>query len=116
MRIPQILTVSIEANSKMIFCVICLFLILFFSLIPNGIDGSSGSERNNSEPEQKPKSVPRREVVPKPSYRPTAGSASAPPLNVHFHAYALNKLLVLLSLHSGIFCGGLEVVYLFELT
>ncbi|KAK1371581.1 putative mediator of RNA polymerase II transcription subunit 26c [Heracleum sosnowskyi] len=49
-----------------------------FAYSPNPNNGSSGSERNNSEPEQKPKSVPRREVVPKPAYRPTAGSASAP--------------------------------------
>ncbi|KAL8133079.1 putative mediator of RNA polymerase II transcription subunit 26c isoform X2 [Apium graveolens] len=44
-------------------------------------DGSSGSERNNSEPEYKPKSIPRREAPAKSSYRPTPLSAPVPPPN-----------------------------------
>ncbi|KAM7523595.1 hypothetical protein LguiA_013497 [Lonicera macranthoides] len=49
-----------------------------FGYSPNPHNGSSGSERNNSEPEQKPKSVPRRENPIKPAYS-FPGSASAPP-------------------------------------
>lgn len=52
-----------------------------FAYSPNPNNGSSGSERNNSEPEQKPKPVPRKVAPAKPSYHQAAGSASAPPPN-----------------------------------
>ncbi|XP_062007233.1 probable mediator of RNA polymerase II transcription subunit 26c [Rosa rugosa] len=37
-----------------------------FGYSPNPHNGSSGSDKNNSEPERKPKVIPRREVPPKP--------------------------------------------------
>lgn len=50
-----------------------------FAYSPNPHNGSSGSDRNNSEPERKPKPVPRREAPPKPSTpsvsRPVSKSA-----------------------------------------
>ncbi|KAL8133077.1 putative mediator of RNA polymerase II transcription subunit 26c isoform X1 [Apium graveolens] len=52
-----------------------------FAYSPNPNNGSSGSERNNSEPEYKPKSIPRREAPAKSSYRPTPLSAPVPPPN-----------------------------------
>ncbi|KAK3032188.1 hypothetical protein RJ639_035900 [Escallonia herrerae] len=51
-----------------------------FAYSPNPHNGSSGSERNNSEPEQKLKAVPRREAPTKPP-QPVRGSSSAPPPN-----------------------------------
>ncbi|XP_050374673.1 probable mediator of RNA polymerase II transcription subunit 26c [Argentina anserina] len=38
-----------------------------FGYSPNPHNGSSGSDKNNSEPEHKPKMIPRREVPPKPT-------------------------------------------------
>lgn len=78
LRTHQIHTVSIVFDSKFsaILCLcipVCVGLICFLG----HIDGSSGSERNNSEAEAKPKSIPRKEAPPKPS-----PSVPAPPLNV----------------------------------
>lgn len=54
-------------------------LLFFFLISFCNVDGSSGSDRNNSEPERKPKPVPRREAPPKPSTpsvsRPVSKSA-----------------------------------------
>ncbi|KAI5324483.1 PREDICTED: probable mediator of RNA polymerase [Prunus dulcis] len=47
-----------------------------FAYSPNPHNGSSGSDKNNSEPERKPKAVPRREAPPKPA-QSTPMSASA---------------------------------------
>ena len=46
-------------------------------------DGSSGSDKNNSEPERKPKAVlPRREAPPKPTNQSASVLASSAPQNV----------------------------------
>ncbi|KAK4256761.1 hypothetical protein QN277_006445 [Acacia crassicarpa] len=51
-----------------------------FAYSPNPHNGSSGSDRNNSEAELKPKPIPRKEAPPKPA--PSAFmSTSAPPQN-----------------------------------
>jgi len=43
------------------------------------VDGSSGSDRNNSEPERKPKPAPSRNQAPtKPAQKPVPASSSAP--------------------------------------
>ncbi|KAL6225381.1 hypothetical protein ACLB2K_004231 [Fragaria x ananassa] len=46
-----------------------------FGYSPNPHNGSSGSDKNNSEPERKPKMIPKREVPP----RPTQSVSAAPP-------------------------------------
>ncbi|CAN6567779.1 unnamed protein product [Malus baccata var. baccata] len=48
-----------------------------FAYSPNPHNGSSGSDKNNSEPERKSKAVPRRDAPPKPTQL-TPVSASAP--------------------------------------
>ncbi|KAM7514296.1 hypothetical protein LguiA_003879 [Lonicera macranthoides] len=48
-----------------------------FAYSPNPHNGSSGSERNNSEPEQKPKVIPRREPPSKPPH------SAPPPVRPH---------------------------------
>ncbi|OVA03327.1 Transcription elongation factor [Macleaya cordata] len=48
-----------------------------FAYSPNPHNGSSGSDKYNSEPERKVKTVPRREPLPKPS-PPVPSSSSAP--------------------------------------
>jgi hypothetical protein len=42
------------------------------------VDGSSGSDRNNSEPERKPKLAPRNEALTKPIKKSVPASSSAP--------------------------------------
>jgi len=43
------------------------------------VDGSSGSDRNNSEPERKPKPAPPRNQAPtKPTQKPVPASSPAP--------------------------------------
>ncbi|OAY36027.1 probable mediator of RNA polymerase II transcription subunit 26c [Manihot esculenta] len=48
-----------------------------FAYSPNPQNGSSGSDKNNSEPERKPKSVPRKEAPPRPTQQSLPASASA---------------------------------------
>uniref|UniRef100_A0A5B6YMW0 Putative mediator of RNA polymerase II transcription subunit 26c n=1 Tax=Davidia involucrata TaxID=16924 RepID=A0A5B6YMW0_DAVIN len=53
-----------------------------FAYSPNPHNGSSGSDKNNSEPEPKPKTIPRREAPTRPSQSVLlSASASAPPPN-----------------------------------
>ncbi|XP_024028872.1 probable mediator of RNA polymerase II transcription subunit 26c [Morus notabilis] len=53
-----------------------------FAYSPNPHNGSSGSDKNNSEPEQKPKAVPsRREALPKPMNPSVPQSAHSTPQN-----------------------------------
>jgi len=81
-----ILTVSEESVSKLDLVYIslsfCLWLIccLFpFYLLMSYVDGSSGSDRNNSEPERKPKlAPPRNEALTKPIKKSVPASSSAP--------------------------------------
>ncbi|KAJ6754720.1 MEDIATOR OF RNA polymerase II TRANSCRIPTION SUBUNIT 26C-RELATED [Salix purpurea] len=50
-----------------------------FAYSPNPHNGSSGSDRNNSEPERKPKPAPpRNEALTKPIKKPVPASSSAP--------------------------------------
>ncbi|KAJ7013525.1 probable mediator of RNA polymerase II transcription subunit 26c isoform X1 [Populus alba] len=50
-----------------------------FAYSPNPHNGSSGSDRNNSEPERKPKlAPPRNEALTKPIKKPVPASSSAP--------------------------------------
>lgn len=60
------------------------FLFLNFEIIlVADTDGSSGSDKNNSEPERKPKAVPsRREALPKPTNPSVPQSAHSTPQNV----------------------------------
>ena len=50
-------------------------------MLPN-TDGSSGSDRNNSEAEPKPKVIPRKEAPPKPAASPSIPIHAASPQNV----------------------------------
>ncbi|KAF3440520.1 hypothetical protein FNV43_RR18804 [Rhamnella rubrinervis] len=53
-----------------------------FAYSPNPHNGSSGSDKNNSEPERKPKTVPpRREAPPKPTNHSASVLASSAPQN-----------------------------------
>lgn len=88
----QILKVSSESDSKLelnfffffvsfsfyVWGLIDLFTSKFCANVPSfSIDGSSGSDKNNSEPERKPKSVPRKEAPPRPTQQSLPASASA---------------------------------------
>ncbi|EEF32318.1 probable mediator of RNA polymerase II transcription subunit 26c isoform X2 [Ricinus communis] len=48
-----------------------------FAYSPNPHNGSSGSDKNNSEPERRPKPVPRKEAPPRPAQQSVPVSASA---------------------------------------
>nr|GMC66450.1 probable mediator of RNA polymerase II transcription subunit 26C [Ipomoea batatas] len=87
--ILQILEVSIKmeshSGSPITFNILFNFdqLVLYFFYL----DGSSSSDRNNSEPEQKPKSVPGNEAPPRP-LQSAPKPASAPPPSVYAHSFS----------------------------
>lgn len=54
-----------------------------FVYSPNPHNGSSGSERNYSEPEPKPKVIPRREAPTKPSHSVSVSTSAPPPNRPH---------------------------------
>lgn len=79
----RIHTVSIELE-LIVSLVIMYHGLIWFLMIPPFffvlVDGGSGSDRNNSEPEPKGKSVPRRDALPKPTQQ--APTSSLTPQNV----------------------------------
>lgn len=65
----------VESDSKFkTFDFVCVLLIDLLLLCT---DGSSGSDRNNSESEPKPKAIPRKEAPPRPAQSAPASAASA---------------------------------------
>uniref|UniRef100_A0A2P2LBQ2 Uncharacterized protein MANES_12G149500 n=1 Tax=Rhizophora mucronata TaxID=61149 RepID=A0A2P2LBQ2_RHIMU len=84
----QIPTVSTESDSKFV-CSLFLSLLtfdqplfffysIFFSKVNSLVDGSSGSDKNNSESGRKQKTVPRREIPAKPARQSVPIAAPAP--------------------------------------
>lgn len=66
----HIVSISIRFKSSLLITVALLAFGWYVLLSADNTDGSSGSDRNNSEAEPKPKAIPRREAPPKPTRSP----------------------------------------------